>query len=165
MHVVVWCLCHWLIALTCSGLSVGEGWLRHSKVNRSAEVVFVSISVVCVCTYVQTKVHYVSTNDIKATEFYGSILKPWKWLSRQLSACAYSVYQAPSLSCPRYQTSMDVVSLRKNVVKLGANNNLAWAMDRLLAYTFLSTNCSQNTTQKEYYYPIVHYYIFVKFNV
>ena len=36
-----------------------------------------SISVACMCTYVQTKVHYVSTNDVKTTEFYGSILKPW----------------------------------------------------------------------------------------
>ena len=36
-----------------------------------------SISVACVHTYVQTKVHYVSTNDNKAMEFYGSILKPW----------------------------------------------------------------------------------------
>ena len=37
-----------------------------------------STSVVCGRTYVQPKVHYViSTNDVKATEFYGSILKPW----------------------------------------------------------------------------------------
>ena len=35
-----------------------------------------SISVACVRTCVQTKVHYISTNDVKATEFYGSILKP-----------------------------------------------------------------------------------------
>ena len=67
--VVVRCLCHRLIALTCSGLSVGEGRSRRSKANRSAEAVFVSISIACVGTYV--------TNDVKATEFYGSILKPW----------------------------------------------------------------------------------------
>ena len=36
-----------------------------------------SIFVACVGTYVQTKVHYISTNDVKAMEFYGSILKPW----------------------------------------------------------------------------------------
>ena len=46
------------------------------KRTKSAEAVSVSISVACVCTYVKTKVHYVSTNDVKATEFYGGILKP-----------------------------------------------------------------------------------------
>ena len=35
-----------------------------------------SISFVCMRTYIQTKVHYVTTNDVKATEFYGNVLKP-----------------------------------------------------------------------------------------
>ena len=73
--VVVQCLCHRLIALTYSGLSIGEGRLRPSKANRSAEAVFMSLSVVCVHTYLRSN-HYVSANDVKATEIYGSILKP-----------------------------------------------------------------------------------------
>ena len=66
-----------MIVFTCSDISISEGGSRPSKTNRSAEAVSVSISVMYIHTYIQTKVQHITTNDVKATEFYRSMLKPW----------------------------------------------------------------------------------------